>query len=189
MIDDLDSARDRDHRRAARRGLLRRAFARWEALIEAGIAWYVRHARPRDEAPPRGGPGRRRAAGGELVLAWAPRCAASSSPRSMRAPSRSTPGPQRHPDRGDREEDRQGRAVRPGEDRRRTCRSSSPRSAWSPTCRPPTPPTPARWTRSSRSSSSTSASTRRRSTSNGSATGWPRTRSSATWSSPSTPAA
>ena len=26
----------------ARRGLLRRAFARWEALIEAGIGWYVR---------------------------------------------------------------------------------------------------------------------------------------------------
>ena len=29
-------------RRAAGRGLLRRAFARWEALIDAGIAWYVR---------------------------------------------------------------------------------------------------------------------------------------------------
>ncbi|HZW30008.1 MAG TPA: efflux RND transporter permease subunit [Isosphaeraceae bacterium] len=29
-------------RPAARPGLLRRAFARWEALIDAGIAWYVR---------------------------------------------------------------------------------------------------------------------------------------------------
>ncbi|HKI21545.1 MAG TPA: efflux RND transporter permease subunit, partial [Isosphaeraceae bacterium] len=31
-----------EHRRAARLGLLRRAFARWESLIDAGIAWYVR---------------------------------------------------------------------------------------------------------------------------------------------------
>ena len=31
-----------DERRAARRGLVRSLFARWEALIEAGIGWYVR---------------------------------------------------------------------------------------------------------------------------------------------------
>jgi multidrug efflux pump subunit AcrB len=31
-----------EDRRAARIGLLRRAFSRWESLIDAGIAWYVR---------------------------------------------------------------------------------------------------------------------------------------------------
>ncbi len=37
-----DFAEIADDRRAARRGLLRRAFARWEALIEVAIRWYVR---------------------------------------------------------------------------------------------------------------------------------------------------
>ncbi len=31
-----------EHRSAGRRGAFRAAFARWEALIDAGIAWYVR---------------------------------------------------------------------------------------------------------------------------------------------------
>ena len=51
---------------------------------------------------------------------------------------------------------------------------SSPSSAWSPTCRPPTPPTPGRWTPSSRSSSPTSGTTRPRSTSTCSAPASPR---------------
>ena len=39
---DIFEAASSDDRRATRRGLLRRAFERWEAMIEAGIAWYVR---------------------------------------------------------------------------------------------------------------------------------------------------
>jgi len=38
----FDSSVTRADRQAARRGLLRRAFSRWEAMIETGIAWYVR---------------------------------------------------------------------------------------------------------------------------------------------------
>jgi multidrug efflux pump subunit AcrB len=41
--DELDlSPEVADDRRAARRGMLRSIFARWESLIETGIGWYVR---------------------------------------------------------------------------------------------------------------------------------------------------
>ncbi len=74
-----------------------RAFARWEALIDRGIAAYVRRARCRP-AEPRCSPS------GWPSPCW-PRpwsrsarvCVASSSPRSTPGPSRSTPGPRAAP--------------------------------------------------------------------------------------------
>ena len=73
--------------------MLRRAFARWEAVIEAGIGWYVRQL---DRAMNHrllvvlGAVG---LLAGDARRALGPGCAASSSRRSTPAPSRSTPGP------------------------------------------------------------------------------------------------
>ena len=153
-----------DASRARRRGMFRRAFALGSP--DRGRHRLVRPAaRSRDEPPPDGRAGRRRHCWWRRWSAWVAGCAASSSRRSIPAPSRSTPAPPAA--RGSRRPRRRSPGSSSSSARRsaRTCRSSSRSWAWSPTCRPPIPPTPARWTRSSRCSSSTSASTRPRNTS------------------------
>ena len=101
-----------------RRGLLRRAFARWEALIESGIAWYVRmlHRAMRHRlAVVLLAVGLLVATLVGLGTSIAPRILPRGGFRRLRD---LRTGTQRDSDRGDREANRQGREVRPGYDRR-----------------------------------------------------------------------
>ena len=109
------SSRGSAKRASAAAGGLRRAFARWESLIETAIRGYVRLLEPRAEPSPGGGAGSGRAAAwpsrwSVLGTAAAPRVLPRGRRRGLRD---LRPGRQRHADRGDREGDRPGRAVRP----------------------------------------------------------------------------
>ena len=82
-----------DDRRAARRGLLRRALRAVGGLDRSRDRLVRPAAQSRDELSTRGGADRGRAAGGDPRSGWGPSSAGSSSPRSIPAPSRSTRGP------------------------------------------------------------------------------------------------
>ena len=100
------------------RGWAARTFARWEALIDRGIAAYVRGLDVVLQnrlltvglgvRAPGVDPGLDRSQASPRVLSRGRR----RRVRDLR------PGTQRHPDRGHRKEDRAGRGVRPGDDRR-----------------------------------------------------------------------
>ena len=68
--DPLEPRHVADDRRAARRGLLRSLFARWEALIEAGIRWYVRQLNRAMNYRLDRRADRRRAARGDASAGW-----------------------------------------------------------------------------------------------------------------------
>ena len=116
--DPLRAAPAADDRRAARRGLLRRALRPLGSLDRSGDRLVRPPAQPRDELSPHRGAGRGRAAGGDPGRAGdaaAPRVLPRGRFRRLRDVRQ---GGQRHPHRGDREANRQGRGVRPQDDRR-----------------------------------------------------------------------